>query len=124
MVYRIFAKASGLDRLIERYPCRVKPSEPERRWQIVQIGPVVFMRCVEVIIGPQGLYLHVKPVLSTYQPMLIPWTEFHSARSAFLHWRDARRLEIGRPAVTSLTVYGRLLDDLRPFLPSVLVDGL
>ena len=122
-MYRAFANLSGLERLIKLYPCAVKPNEPERHWQTVQIGPVVYRRCVDVIIGHQGLYLHVKPIFSNYPAMLVPWSEFRSASRAFLHWRDARRLVVGDPSA-SITVYGRVLEDVRPFLASVLANGL
>lgn len=123
-MYRIFAKLSGLDRLIERYPCSNKPQGQESHWQTVMVGSVVYRRCVSVISSPEGFYLHVKPILSSFAPALIPWSEFRRTDKAFLHWRDARRLVVGDPSVASITVYGRVLDDMRPFLPTLFVNGL
>lgn len=123
-MYQGFARLSSLDRLIERYSCSDKPEARGRLWQTVMVGPVVYRRCVAVVVDSRGLYLHVKPILSSFPPVLVPWSEFRSASRAFLHWRDARRLEVGDPSVASITVYGRVLDDMRPFLPSILVNGL
>jgi hypothetical protein len=119
LVYSAFARLSGLERLIERYPATGRPDEQQRHWQTVQVGPVVYRRCVSLVLGPQGLYLHVRPILSAFRPVLVPWSEFRSASPAFLHWRDARRLVVGDPPVGSITVYGRVLEDLRQFIPSV-----
>jgi hypothetical protein len=121
-MYRLFAHFSGLDRLVELYPARTDPAGAKHTWQTVQIGSVVYRRCVTAHIGAEGLYLHVNPPFRSYPPLFIPWSEVSAVHPAILHWRGALRLSIGRPAVTTITCMGRLLQLIRPYLPASLTS--
>jgi hypothetical protein len=125
-MYRLFAHLSGLDRLVDLYPARTEPlvlrpasagTGAKHTWQTVQVGPVVYRRCVTVHVGSEGLYLCVRPPFRRYPPLFIPWSEVSAVHAATLHWQRALRLSIGRPAVTTITCTGRLLQSIRPHLP-------
>ncbi len=120
-MYRLFARASGLDRLIARYPAGKEPTGTTMTWQTVMIGPVVYRRCVTAHVAAEGLYLHVHPPLRSYPLLFIPWSEVSAARPATLHWQKGLRLSIGRPTVATVTSVGNLLRAIRPHLPAGLV---
>ena len=88
------------------------------RWQTVKLGPVRWRRCVAVVGSPAGLWLHPRPVMGRFQPLLIPWADLRYVRREFLWWQSAYRFEVGQPAITSLTVLPGLYDAaLRAYLP-------
>ena len=116
-MYRRFAHLSGLDQLMESYPARTEPAGTKHTWQTVQIGPVVYRRCVTVHVGAEGLYLQVRPPFRSYPPLFIPWSEISAVNAAKLHWQRALRLTIGRPAMTTITCVGTLLPSIRRHLP-------
>ena len=117
-MYRLFAHLSGLDQLVDVYPARTEPAGTKHTWQTVQIGPVVYRRCVTVHVGAEGLHLWVRPPFRTYPRLFIPWSEFSAVHAATLHWQRALRLSIGRPAVTTIACVGKLLQSIRPYLPA------
>lgn len=117
-MYRLFAHASGLDRLVDLYPAKTDPTGAKLTWQTVMIGPVVYRRCVTVQVGAEGLYLQVRPSFRRYPALFIPWSEVSAAHAAMLHWQRGLRLSIGHPAVTTITCVGRFLRSIRPHLPA------
>lgn len=117
-MYRLFAHLSGLDELVDLYPARTEPSGAKHTWQTVQIGPVVYRRCVTVHVGAEGLYLCVRPPFRSYPPLFIPWSEISAVQRATLHWQRALRLSVGRPTVTTITCVRRLLQSFHPQLPA------
>jgi hypothetical protein len=122
-VYRFFTRLSGLDRLVDLYPARTDPTGVKLTWKTVQIGPVVYRRCVTAHVGAEGLYLLVHPPFESYPLLFIPWSEVSAVHPAMLHLRGALRLSIGRPAVTTMTCMGRLLQSIRPHLPAGLAPA-
>lgn len=116
-MYRLFARASGLDRLLARYPAGTDPTGTTLTWQTVMIGPVVYRRCVTAHVAAEGLYLQARPPFRSYALLFIPWSEVSSVHSAILHWQRGLRLSIGRPTVATITSVGTLLRSIRPHLP-------
>lgn len=117
-MYRLFAHLSGLDPLVDLYPASTDPTGVKYIWQTVQIGPVVYRRCVTAHVGAEGLYLQVRPPFRSYPLLFTPWSEVSAVHTATLHWQRALRLSIGRPAVTTIACVGKLLQSVRPYLPA------
>jgi hypothetical protein len=117
-MYRLFAHASRLDRLVDLYPARTDPTGAKLTGQTIMIGPVVYRRCVTAHVGADGLCLHVHPPLCSYPALFIPWSEVSAAHATTLHWQRGLQLSIGRPAVTTITCAGKLLQCVRPYVPA------
>jgi hypothetical protein len=116
LLFRLFGRTSGLDRLAELYPATGPPEGELHRKQRVAVGAVYYRNSADVCICPEGLYLWVKPFLGSYQPALIPWSEFREPRGAMLRLQQAVRLTVGDPEVTTVVFTQGLFDKLRPYL--------
>lgn len=112
----LFARLSGLRRLAERYGVSDVPEGDHWTHRTVQLGPVRYRRCVDVTIGPAGLFLWVRPPMGTQAKLLVPWREIAVSGPARLYWLAAERLAIGQPELGSLTVYRDLYDAMAPYL--------
>lgn len=116
LLFRLFGRTSGLDRLAGRYPATGAPEGELRRKQRVAIGAVYYRNAADVCICLQGLYLWVRPFLGSYEPTMIPWSEFREPRGAMLRLQQAVRLTVGDPEVTTVVFTQGLFDKLRPHL--------
>jgi hypothetical protein len=114
---RFFGQISGLLRLAERYPA---PQPPEGRAftrQTLQIGPVRYRRCVTVQIGPSGLCVWPRPILSNYPAFLIPWDEIKRVQHTWIYISmGAMLLSIGAPEVGTVRVPMSLFRQIEPSL--------
>jgi hypothetical protein len=121
----LFARGGGWAKLAERFPAATPPQGERRTMQTVELGGLVRYRwCVTVVMSPRGLYLALaSPILPKHSPMLIPWSEVKGVRCARLYWWLAVRLTIGEPPVSTITVWLRLFEAMRPYLPAELVQG-
>lgn len=119
---QLFAQASGLTRLIERYPATQRPEGTEREKQTVKIGAVRYRRCVTANVSSQGLYLWVRPPLSRHPPILIPWAAVRRICRTTLYGRKAVRLLIAGPGVPPLILYEGLFKLIHPHLSKHLVE--
>jgi hypothetical protein len=114
---RFFAQMSGLLRLAERYPASQSPEGPALTRQTVQIGPVRYRRCATVQIGPSGLYVWPRPILSKYPAMRIPWGEIQRVQHAWIYVSmGAMLLSIGAPEVGTIRVPMSLFAQMQPYL--------
>ena len=116
LLFKLFGRTSGLDRLGELYPATSPPEAEMYRKQWIAVGPVYYKNTADVCISPQGLYLWVRPFLGKYQPVLIPWSEFREPRGALLYWQRAVRLTIGGPPVTTMVFTRALFGKMKPYL--------
>ena len=116
LLFKLFGRTSGLDRLGELYPAASPPEGETYRKQWVAVGPVYYKNTADVCIGPGGLYLWVRPFLGKYKPVMIPWSEFREPRPALLYWHKAVRLTIGDPEVTTVVFTQRLCEKTKPYL--------
>lgn len=114
---RFFEQVSGWAKLAKQYPATLEPRGPIHTKQTVQIGPVRFRRCVTVSLGPQGLWLWARPLLSRYSPMLIPWGEVKGTQRTRIYWAPALLLYIGAPEVGTIRVRGQLMAIVQTYLP-------
>jgi hypothetical protein len=111
-----FGRMSGLYALAERYPALGQPPAHVLARQWLKVGPVRYRAVADVGIGPEGLYLWVRPVLIRYPPALIPWSEFHRPQRTLLYWQRAVQWTIGDPPLTTIVVWQLLFEQMRPFL--------
>ena len=112
----LFARASGLTKLAERYPATHVPAGTFRTKQTVQIGIVRYRRCVTVGIGPEGLYLEVRPPLGRHAQLQLPWEALKPAGAAPVFGRRGMRLTLGDPQVGEIRVYRELFALIQPYL--------
>ena len=112
----IFSKASGLDRLAERYPAGHAPAGNDHVKQTVQVGIVRYRRCVTVGIGTEGLFLWVRPPVGRQAKLLIPWNEIRQIQEAKLYGRPGMRLSIGEPEVGEITIYRELFEPMGMYI--------
>jgi len=112
----MFARISGLTALAKHYPALSRPEGVERARQTVKVGVVRYRRCVTLVVSSSGLYLWVRPVLSRYTSVLIPWREVREILPTRLYGRRAVRLSIGNPEVGAVIVYEALFKVIQPHL--------
>jgi hypothetical protein len=123
LMLRLFAKASGLNKLADLYPAEGEPEGQEHTRQTIKVGAVRYRRCVTVIVNARGLYLSVQPKLSKRRPILIPWEEVKKTEKGRLYWDSARQLFVGEPKVATVTVFTSLFRAMHPYLsPSIVGD--
>ena len=97
MLYRLFGKKSGLNKLAQLYPADHLAGASVDKKQKVGVDGVGFRNSADIGITPAGLYLWIHPFLSKYDPVLIPWDELSNPQPATLALRRAVRLVIGKP---------------------------
>ena len=121
LLFKLFGRTSGLDKLAELYPAAGPPEGEMHRKQRVAVGRVYYKNTADVCFGPPGLYLWVRPFLSRYEPVMIPWSEFGRSQRAILYGQRAVRLTIGDPPVTSVVFTERLVVKMDAFLPNCMI---
>jgi hypothetical protein len=116
LLYRLFGRTCGLDRLAELYPATGPPEGELHTKQRVAVGAVYYRNSADICICSEGLYLWVRPFLGSYRPVMVPWSEFREPRRTILRLQQAVRLTVGDPKVTTLVFTQRLYQKLRPYL--------
>jgi hypothetical protein len=109
-----FRGISGWDALAKAFPGPAEIPDGTRTGP-VRIGNVYFRYGPRFCPTPQGFYMVYKSVYS-YPPLLIPWSEFRDQKHALLFWRSARRMDIGSPVITSLTLLENTCTWISPYL--------
>jgi len=112
----IFARISGLNRLVEQYPVKVNPEGKELVNQTIQIGLVRYRDCTTVIISSTGLYLNINPPLSSGSEMLIPWDEIKKVSQGRLYGTNASQLSLGNSGKNNVIVYNELFELMQSYL--------
>jgi hypothetical protein len=121
LVLWLFAgHGGGWRRLAQRFAAHRTPDGQRFVRQTVQVGTVVFKRCVTVIVSPSGLHLDAGAVARAFgnAPLLIPWSEIRDEQRVRLHWQTAVRLSIGEPEIGVITLKSDLFQKVAPMLPS------
>jgi hypothetical protein len=109
-------RGGGWSRLAEAFPSPSAPQGTLSVKQTIQVGRVVYKRCVSVGITSQGLYLEVKiPFSSRLKPLTIPWERIQGAKEGSLHWKKTVILSIGDPEIGTVTVFEDLYKKIEPF---------
>ena len=116
LLFKLFGKLSGLDRLAAVYPADRVPEEGIHRKQRIAVGSVYYRNTAEIGVKAHGLYLWVRPFLSKYKPLFIPWRELSNPQPTVLALRRAVRLIVGNPQVTTIVITSQLFDKMRQYL--------
>jgi len=117
LLYRVFGRTSGLNRLAERYPAPPQPAGEAHRKEWVAVGKVYYRRDADIWLTAEGLRLWVRPFLGKYAPALIPWSEFRDPQPTVLALRPAVRLSVGNPLlITTVTFSRQFYEQLEPYL--------
>lgn len=111
--------AGGWRRLVEKYSTANPPQGQVHKRQTLQIGAVVYKRCVTLSVTDEGLYLSV-----WRKTVLIPWHDFKRLGQATLYWQKVPMLTIGEPTVATITMPQPLFELMRSKLPNELVDAV
>jgi hypothetical protein len=112
----VFARMSGLGKLAEHYPATHEPGGVSQTRQTLKVGGVRYRRCVTVSIGPEGLFLWIRPPLGRAGKLLIPWDEIREVGGARLYGRQGVHMSIGDPEVGNITMYRELFERVRTYL--------
>lgn len=117
---RIFSGTGGWSKLASVYATQLPMPAETLRGQSVEVGSVIYKRCVDVAVTDAGLQLQLTGIaaLSPSPSLLIPWRAFGRAEPARLFWEDARTLTVGAPTVATLTVRQPIFDAMRERLPA------
>ena len=105
----------GWGRLAETHATPNAPAGQVASGQTLQIGAVVYKRCVTVGVADEGLYLSI-----WRRTALIPWREFTAIGQATLYWQKVPMLTVGNPAVATIAIPGPIFEALRHRLPAML----
>jgi hypothetical protein len=109
-----FGRLSGWNALAQRFPGPAAMPDGTKTGA-VKVGSVFFRYGPRFCPTPQGFYMVYKSVYS-YPPLLIPWDQFKNQKRAILFWRSARCLDIGNPAITTLTILEDTYKRMEPYL--------
>ena len=112
VVQRLGGTTGGLLRLAQAYPAPHAASGQALEHQTVQIGPVVYRRCMTVAVSDEGLYL-----ATGIGSAVIPWSEFKAIGRATLYWQKAATLTAGDPPVATIILPAALFEAIRARLP-------
>ncbi|HNR68948.1 MAG TPA: hypothetical protein PKN04_00025 [bacterium] len=116
LLYKLFSRTSGLDKLRKVYQTAAAPQGENFKKQSVAIGAVHYKNIVDIWLSQEGLYLHVKPFLSRYEAVLIPWTDIGTPQRATITWQRAVRLKVGDPPLATFIVKEPLYEKMLPYL--------
>jgi hypothetical protein len=108
----------GWGRLAEAYSTPISPGGEVVKRQTLQIGAVVYKRCVTLGITDEGLYVSI-----WRKTILIPWHDFKRLGQATLYWQKVPMLTIGEPPVATITLPVSFFEMMRSRLPGELVDA-
>jgi len=72
----LLSRLSGWSRLAERYPAAAEPEGERIVWTSAQLGGVSFRSCLNVTLGPSGLYLVPARIFRLFMtPVIVPWSD-------------------------------------------------
>lgn len=120
LLMKSFSGGGGWTKLAKAYATTRPLPAQHMQGQIVQVGRVVYKRCVDVSVTDAGLHMRLTGIAAIHPEttVLIPWSEFDRSEPTRLFWEPAHTLHVGRPAVTTLCVLEPLFEAMRAHLPS------
>lgn len=119
LFHRLGGGGGGWSRLNDFFLTDGPPQGELLKRQTVQVGRVVYKRCVTVGISPQGLFLKAASLFSSrLKPLLIPWERIRKKGEGGVPWRKVTILSVGEPEVGTIALFGDLFEKIRPFMIS------
>lgn len=118
LVRRRGRPSGGWGRLAESWATDRPAPAGARPGQTVQVGSVIYKRCVEVGVSDAGLFLSPSGIgrLTRNPALLIPWPAISGVERTRLYWQRAARLAVGQPPCGTITVHGAVLEAVAPWL--------
>ncbi len=107
----LFGGRGSLGRLEQSYPAANAPKRQSYAGQTMQIGAIIYQRCITLAVEEQGLY-----VARGNKRALIPWNEFKAVGQVTLHWNQVPLLTVGDPPVATMTVPNPIFELMRSHL--------
>ncbi len=115
ILFALFRRWSGWDRLAELYQATDMPHGQTFNRQTLLVGGIVrYRNSMTVCISPQGLYV-ATPVPS-HPALLIPWREIRPAGERWAYWQRLKVLSIGTPQVSTIAVPGPIFEAAKAYL--------
>ena len=111
----IFAKFSGLDKLVQKYPGHAPSTGSKFEKQTIKIGSVRYSKCLTTLFNSSRLYLKVTAPFRKVQGIYIPWKEVVHIEEAHLYCKKATKFIIGAPEVGTISVYESLFLQFKYF---------
>lgn len=105
----IFAKISGLNKLVGYYPTKGCPDGKKLTKQTIQIGAIRYRSCVTIIVNEQGLYMKISVLFSSNE-LFVPWTDIKNPAQTSLYGQKAFKLSLVEAENSKLTVYKELFN--------------
>ncbi len=112
-------RAGGWRRMARLYETDRCSSRFASRGETLQVGHVVYKRCVVLDPLPEGLFLEVRSGFCRRPALLIPWEDITRVQPTRLFWGRAMLLTVGDPPVATITLPGRLYDAVEAYLDVV-----
>jgi len=113
LVKSLGGTTGGWGKLAEVYGTNNPPTGQITKGETIQVGAVMYKRCVTLAVAEEGLY-----VLIWRKTALIPWTEFKAVGQATLYWQKVPMLTVGDPPVATMTVPVAVFQVMRGRLPA------
>lgn len=110
---RLGGSQGGWGRLAAAHPASVGPVGPVASRQTIQIGGVIYRRCVTMAPTDEGLFVSVWG-----KRALVPWREITAVGQATLFWQKVPMLTVGNPAVATLTIPTDMWPSIQQRLPA------
>ena len=112
LVKQLGGTTGGWRRLAEVYATANPPTGQITQRETIQVGAVIYKRCVTLGVADEGLYVAI-----WRKTALIPWTEFKAVGQATLYWQKVPMLTVGDPPVATMTVPVAVFQVMRGRLP-------
>jgi hypothetical protein len=96
-IYFMVSRASGWNKLAEKYGCADSFMGSWKRFQWAQVGLVNYKNCIWLGIAPDGLYVTSGPLIFKclyHRQVRIPWSAIESVRCNTLWGRNVAELTI------------------------------
>jgi hypothetical protein len=104
--------------LTEAYSTTSPPQGQIQKRQTIQIGAVVYKRCVTLGVADEGLY-----VSFWRRTILIPWSDFTALGQATLYWQKIPMLTVGEPPIATIALPVPVFETMRSKLPVKVVGA-
>ena len=112
----LLSRLSGWRSLAERYRTGGAPEGERLAWTSAKIGGVSFKGCLNLTLGPAGLFLVPSlPFRLFMPPLLIPWTEIRFEGFARMFFLEFACFRLGGHGPV-FAVFRRTGEKLRPYL--------
>jgi hypothetical protein len=116
MIMRLFARLSGLSKIIEHYSTSRTSQGEKLVKQTIQIGAVRYRKCVFIDIDTQGFYFCIRTVFGKCPQIFLPWDEFGNIRESEIYGKKAKQFSIGEPPIGTIRIPEAIFNKMENYL--------